>query len=122
MFKATNKTAQAFLTLGKPIKTLAQYTALIDNLYFLFRESIGQRLEGRLPQSFSDVNLLRTELRHDVDHGDKPKIRKKRKKIGETFAKFAAAASPEVIDPTRFLLVQANILSAIDLDLQNLAL
>jgi len=120
LFKATNKTSQALLRIRKPAKDLEGYKALIDDLYFVFREGVGQRLDGRFPQSFVDVNTLRTDLQHDVDHGPAGKVAAKRKKIGTTFAKYAGAGSPEVLEPSRFVLVQANVLSALELDLQNL--
>jgi hypothetical protein len=97
------------------------YQTLVDDLYFLFRESIGARLNGKLPKSFSDVNTLRTDIRHDVDHGKRGQVRKKRKAIGGVFEKYSGVKSPQVLDPSRFVLVQANLLSALDLDLNNLA-
>lgn len=121
LFKATNKTVSALANLGKPIN-LTTYKTLISDLYFVFRESIGQRLGDKLPTSFSDVNVLRTDLQHDTDHGDKTKIKAKKTQAGSTFKKYSGEASPDVLDPTRFVLVQANILSALELDLKNLAL
>lgn len=121
LFKATSKTTQALLKIGKPIKNLAGYKALIENLYFLFRESVGPRLGANVPQSFSDVNTLRTDLQHDVDHGPKKKVKAKKKKIGATFKAYAGAVSPQLLDPSRFVLVQANLLTALELDLKNLA-
>ena len=121
LFKATNKTTQAFLSIGKPVSGLKGYSALMGHLYFLFRESIGQRLQS-LPQSFVDVNMLRTDLQHDVDHGDNGKIKAKRRKIGDTFLKYSGIKTPQLLDAERFVLVQANMLSAIELDLTNLAI
>jgi hypothetical protein len=121
LFKATNETTQALLRIRNPIKDFDGYKVLIDDLYFLFCESVGQRLGNHPPQSFTDVKTLRTDLQHDVDHGDQGKIKAKRKKIGATFTKYSAAASPQVLDPDRFILVQANLLSALELDLKNLA-
>ena len=66
LFKATNKTAQALLKIRKPAKDFADYESLIDDLYFLFRESVGTRLNGTWPTSFAHINDLRTDLRHDV--------------------------------------------------------
>lgn len=120
LFKATNKTAAALRRLGQEISDKAEYSAFIDNLYFLFRESIGNRLAESLPTSFADVNTLRTDLQHDVDHGDSSKVRSKRRKIGSVFEKYSGSRSPDVLEPLRFVLVQVNILSAIDLDLINL--
>jgi hypothetical protein len=121
LFKATNKTAQALLAVGKPVSDLKSYSGLMGHLYFLFRESIGQRLKT-LPQSFIDVNTLRTDLQHDVDHGEKSKIKGKQKKIGDTFVKYSGVKTPQLLDAERFVLVQANLLSAIELDLTNLAI
>jgi hypothetical protein len=122
LFKATNKTVPAVINLAKPIKDLATYKALISDLYFVFRESIGQRLGETLPSSFNDVNVLRTDLQHDTDHGDKAKVKAKKTQVGSVFKRYSGDASPDVLDPARFVLVQANILSALELDLKNLSL
>ncbi len=122
LFKATNKTTKALLKIGQPVRDMEGYKALIDNLYFLFKEGPGQRLEPNVPQSFKDVNLLRTDLQHDVDHGEKKKVVAKKKKIGETFKRYSGQSSPVAFDPTGFVLVQANLLSAIEPDLRNLAI
>jgi len=122
LFKATTKTAQAFLNIRKPIKDRQSYGALIDDLYFLFRESAGTRLGETWPHSFSHVNDLRTDLRHDVDHGDASKVRAKRRKAGTTFTLYAGAGTPDTIEPARFPLIQSNILGAIESDLRDLLL
>ena len=122
LFKATNKTVPALVALSKPITDITGYTSLISDLYFLFRESIGQRLDSNLPESFVDVNVLRTELQHDTDHGSNTGIKSKKTDAGAVFKKYSGASSPEVLDPGRFVLVQANLLSAIELDLKNLSI
>jgi hypothetical protein len=118
LFKPTNKTTQAQLRMRKPINTFEAYKTLIDDLYFQFRESVGQRLADAWPTSFIDVNDLRTDLRHDVDHGDEAKVRSKRQKIGRAFIKYAGQGTPETLDPTKLPLVQANLLVAIEGDLR----
>jgi len=120
LFKATNKTAQALVRIRKTAKSLDQYKTFIDDLYFLFRESAGSRLEGKWSSSFSDVNELRTDLRHDVDHGKAKKVHSKRRKIGKIFTKYAGDGSPDTIEPSKFPLVQSNILGAIEGDLRRL--
>ena len=122
LFKATNKTSQALLKIGKPVKDFTAYSSFISDLYFLFRESLGQRLADKLPSSFVAVNTLRTDLQHDVDHGEAGKVRGKRRKAGTTFERFSGSKSPQTIDQRRFVLAQANLLSAIELDLKNLSL
>ncbi len=120
LFKATNKTSQALVRLGKPVGTYKEYGDMIDDLYFVFRESTGSRLDEPVPISFSDVNALRTDLRHDVDHGDAGKVRSKRKKAGSTFEKYAGAGTPQTVEPMRLSLVQANLLGAVEGDLRAL--
>ena len=108
------------MRIRKPARGLDDYTSLIDDLYFLFRESVGSRLGGNWPASFADVNELRTDLRHDVDHGDAGKVRLKRRKIGKIFGKYAGDGTPDTIEPAKFPLVQSNILGAIEADLRGL--
>lgn len=120
LFKATNKTAQALVRIRKAAKSLDEYKALVDDLYFLFRESVGSRLGGDWPAAFADVNELRTDLRHDVDHGDAGKVRSKRRKIGKIFGKYAGGGTPDTMEPAKFPLVQSNILAAIEGDLRGL--
>jgi hypothetical protein len=120
LFKATNKTTQALVRIRKTAKSLDEYKALIDDLYFLFRESVGSRLDGNWPDSFADVNELRTDLRHDVDHGNAGKVRSKRRRIGKIFTEYAGGGSPDTIEPAKFPLVQSNILAAIEGDLGGL--
>jgi hypothetical protein len=122
LFKATNKTAQAMLRIRKPAKDLPEYKSFVDDLYFLFRESVGTRLDNARPPSFTHVNDLRTDLRHDVDHGDAAKVRAKRRKAGSTFAIYAGNGTPDTLEPVKFPLVQSNLLSAIEGDLRNILL
>jgi hypothetical protein len=120
LFKATNKTATAQSILRDPVANLAEYQMLVDNLYFLFWEGPGDRLGDAVPQSFIDVNTLRTDLQHDVDHGKATNVKAKKKKIGATFQKLGGDTSPESLDPARFILIQANLLTALEHDLSNL--
>ena len=120
LFKPTNKSVQALTALGDPLNSFDEYKQYIDALYFLINEGVGNRMEGKEPHSFVDVNILRTGLQHDLDHGDRSKAAAKRKKFGDTFKKYAGITTPEGLGPDRFLVVQANLLGAIKHDLQNL--
>lgn len=120
LFKPTNKTTSALASFTKPIKDLTTYESLITNLYFVFREGVGQRLGDSIPGSFSDVNTLRTDLQHDTDHGKDAKVKAKKKEAGSTFKRYSGETSPHTLDPMRFVLVQANLLSALLADLKNL--
>src|SRR5262249_41613119 len=103
-----------------PMKSYDDYGVLIDDLYFLFREAVGTRLNGDWPASFADINELRTDLRHDVDHGAAGKVRAKRRKMGGVFGKYSGGGTPDTIGPERFPLVQSNILEAVEEDLRAL--
>ena len=120
LFKATNKTVQAQGRIAIPFLDYQGYMRFIDDLYFLVHEGIGDRLQGNVPGSFKDVNTLRTELRHDVDHGSKRKVRATRKKGGKTFKRYSGAPSPAGLAPERFVIVQANMLAELKKDLRRL--
>lgn len=120
LFKPTNRTSQALTSIGKPIAKLSEYQRLIDDLYFVFHEGVGGRLGDKKPTSFLDVNGLRTDLQHDVDHGKAKKVATKRKKLGATFQKYAGAPSPRTLAPERFPLVQDTLLSALRADLRSI--
>ena len=76
------------------------------------------KMRSDKPESFKDINALRTEEQHDVDHGDSKSVQKKKMKGGETFKKYTGATSPAVAAPTRFPLLQLELLRAVRSDLQ----
>lgn len=121
LFKPTNRTASALARFRDPVENYEEYSDLISDLYFTFREGPGQRLAGNVPPSFEDVNSLRTGLQHDVDHGKSGAVANKRVKIGAAFARYASGdVSPVTLAPERFPLVQAALLQAIADDLEAL--
>lgn len=121
LFKPTAKSLQALRRLGRVAKDFAAYQSLVDDLYFIFREGPGSRLDGFSGlTSFSDINDLRTELRHDVDHGKTSKVSAKRRKLGATFHRYSGSFTPVALAPERFAPVQAKILSSLELDLYGL--
>lgn len=87
LFKMTNRTSNALKTFSRVVRDRNGYEALIDALYFLIYEGSGDC--NRLPQpphNFAmEIKLLRTGLRHDVDHGSKAEVRAKKKAYGALF-------------------------------------
>jgi hypothetical protein len=120
LFKATNKTTAAFRKLQKPIANYSGYKDLLSDLYFLFWEGPGERLKPSPPEAFKDVNTLRTDLQHDIDHGKAGKVATKRRDISATFGKYGSGATPRTLAPEQFVVVQMNLLGAIDRDLRAL--
>ena len=45
LFKQTNRTTQALVSLACPIGSIEEYKSLVDNLYFIFWEGPGNRIE-----------------------------------------------------------------------------
>jgi hypothetical protein len=121
LFKPTNKTALAQSRLASPVKDLDGYRSLIDDLYFVFHEGVGNRLGDSVPKPFADINALRTSLRHDVDHGKKGNVKKKRKSGAAAFRKYGGSGTPETASPEVLLLVQANLLAVLEAHLAKLA-
>ncbi len=120
LFKPTNRTAQAQARMGIPVKDFDEYKSFIDDLYFLIREGVGNRLQDQIPDSFEHINILRTDLQHDVEHGDKHKIRAKKLKSGSVFSAYSGAPSPAGLAPDRFIIVQANLLASLRRDLNTI--
>jgi hypothetical protein len=121
LFKSTNKTVLAQTALSAPIASYGDYKSLVEHLYFLFWEGPGSKLDAK-PQSFMDINALRTELDHDIDHGKAKDVVKKKLHHGQIFHKYAGSASPSVASPSRFPPVQLRLLNAIKADLHGLLL
>jgi hypothetical protein len=119
-FKATNKTAKAQTTIEVQVTDIDEYKALIDSCYFTFWEGAKSRLPEPKPKSFVDINDLRTAEQHDVDHGKKAEIKKKRLRLGKAFQKYAGKGTPNSIDPFRFALMQLNLLAAVEQDLHTI--
>ena len=114
--KLTTKVVKSLKDIGNPVDSLNSYGELIDSLYFLFYEGTaeGARFGSEIPAFVQDIRLLRTGIRHDVDHGKQTNIKKKKIAIGDTFSKFSGGPrSPETLSPESFRYVQANILSSI---------
>lgn len=120
LFKMTNKAAKALSDMRGVVRDESGYKGLVENLYFVFREGVGQRLEDHVPPSFQHVNDLRTLNEHDVAHGKEAKAAKRRKELAETFRFYAGAPTPDALDPATYPLVQSNILGALEADLRAL--
>ena len=119
LIKMTNRTTKALLRLRSPIANLDQYKQLIDDLYFLLHEGPGSRLHEK-PQSFEDINLLRSDLRHDLDHGKAGRAAKKRKRMGTVFSRYAGSPSPQTVAPRQFPAIQGSILRTVLSDVEHL--
>lgn len=101
IFKPTNKTIRACVVLSNTVaRSEALFADVIDSLYFLLYEGSGYA--NRLTNFMTDpelqtlwwVKTLRTSFRHDIDHGERRKVRKKQQEIGEVFRQLVSKARP----------------------------
>lgn len=115
LFKMTTESSAALTTIGEPCRDLTQYGKLVDALYFLVYEGSGacKRMPAPPPDFAMDVKSLRTEVRHDVDHGDEVEIRKKRLRAAVAFEKYSGKKTPEECGPEEFLSTQIRMLQAL---------
>lgn len=114
LFKMTNKSVAAFQKLSVPSRDVQQYGDLIDALYCLIYEGSGScnRLPTPPPQFAMDVKILRTDLRHDMDHGKASEIARKRKRNAEVFARYAGKPTPGECSPEDFLAAHVRLLQS----------
>jgi hypothetical protein len=113
LFKMTNESILALQNLAVIAENLESYGKLVDSLYFLVYEGSGscKRLPTPPPDFAMDVKVLRTGIRHDVDHGEAAEVAKKRVRKGNVFAKFSGKKSPQECGPKDFLATQMRLLS-----------
>lgn len=123
LFKMTNNSSRALTLIGRPCHNLEEYGDFIDNLYFLVYEGSGNgsRLGTPFPDRAMDIKVLRTQVRHDVDHGDERDIRKKRRRAADTFKKYSGVSAPELVATSAFPVVQIRILQEVVQLLEELA-
>ena len=101
LFKITNKSLLASLVLTCTVAWTAEsFSEVVDGLYFLLYEGSGEakRLLAKLSDEELEilwwVKTLRTGFRHDVDHGDRSKTRKKRVEIGDVYSSLIGRKRP----------------------------
>ena len=73
-----------------------------------------------LPDIVSDITTLRTDLRHDVDHGKQSKIRTKEKRLADTVTKYSGKSSTQLLGKEDFLALQLGILDGLKSYLETL--
>lgn len=102
VFKYTDKVAKGFITMSTMVCTSdAQMGSIIDALYFIFYENIerikkmigggdkkiGNQIvrENDTYQCIFNVKTIRSDLRHDLDHGRDAEIKKKLMDVGDCY-------------------------------------
>ena len=97
LFKMTTKSSQALDAIGRPCTDVSTYGDFIDKLYFLVYEGTGNcnRLPLPVPSFALDVKALRTDIRHDLDHGSRSKVAKNAARSADVFQRYSGKKTPE---------------------------
>lgn len=99
IFTFSEATMMAAVTLGgTECVNRNSFGDVIDCLYFIFYENIEHIkalvteesvVNEEVYQCIFRVKDMRTDMRHDIEHGGKSKIKKKNKDIGESYTHYA---------------------------------
>ena len=115
LFKMTTKTSRAIHAIGDPCIDVGSYGSFIDNLYFIVYEGSGScnRLPDPVPDFAMNVKFLRSDIRHDLDHGPRPAVAKKLIRGANVFEKYSGKKTPEECGSDEFTSTQLRILDTL---------
>lgn len=122
IFKCTDTTMMAAATLsGTVCNSKSSFGDLVDGLYFIFYENLEHikdivtdptvRKED-IYQCIFRVKHIRTDYRHDNDHGKESKIKQKIKDIGESYSYYTGKVAPTM--KSDFLTAQEGLYDDFD--------
>jgi len=116
LFKATNETAKGLRTISEPVKEQTSYGQFIDALYKIIYEgsASGNRIGQPLPDIVKDINVLRTDLYHDIDHGKRSKVRSKELSVAKIIKRYSGKSSIALLGKEDFLAMQLGILKDLE--------
>lgn len=122
IFKCTDTTMMATATLsGTVCNSKSSFGDLVDGLYFIFYENLEHIKEivtdptvrkEDVYQCIFRVKHIRTDYRHDNDHGKESKIKKKIKDIGESYSYYTGKFAPTL--KSDFLTAQEGLYDDFD--------
>jgi hypothetical protein len=112
LFKITTKVTKSLNAISETAKDSNSFATLISHLYFVFKESIGKKLQS-VPKSFADVNDMRIGMQHDLDQEGPAAAAKKKAAHGVVFKKYLGVTSPALANSDRFTIGQLKVLTAL---------
>lgn len=117
IFKPTSET-EVIASAPKIATDEDSFGAFIDDMYMFIYESAGGS-SLRIPTEFLrpesvvfDIKHLRTDLRHDTEHGKESDILQKEKRIGEAYMRHLGKTLPQ--DERDWLRLQVGIYEALE--------
>ena len=122
LFKYTGATTRAAAIIGGTIcLTKEAFGNIIDSLYMLFYENIEHIKMMVSEEAVKDEEVyqcifrlknIRTDFRHDYEHGSKGDIKKKKRKIEDSY--FHYAGKPVLMSRNDYLVVQEKLYDEFD--------
>ena len=118
LFKMTTESLKCIRVISTPVSSKDEFKKLVDSLYKLIYEGSGAL--KRIPESLIkddsilfDIKHLRTDLFHDVEHGNEKKIIKKKETIASIYTKYANKKTIDEIDESFLFHFQREMLEKI---------
>ena len=125
LFKLTNQLIISMPKIGNSITTKEEYKFFIDALYKIFYEGSGAL--KRIPASrisdrsiFIEIKHLRTDLFHDVEHGKRQEIKKKKQIISDIYYKYCAKKTFNLFKVSDLRTLQSKLLINLNNELSDL--
>ena len=122
LFKYTGTTTRAAATMGgTACMNRDDFGDVVDGLYMFFYENL-ERIKDLVSdaavrsedvfQCIFRIKALRTDYRHDYEHGSEGDIRKANKKIGDSYAYYSG--KPVLTSSQDYLLTQEKLYDEFD--------
>jgi len=107
--KMTSTNLETIDKLSSPVDDEKSFGEMIDNLYKLLYEGSGNCQRTTFSEIIDDLKILRTDIRHDWDHGAKKVIKKKSNMIANVYSKYTGKKSLPLFDEKDFEKIQLLI-------------
>jgi len=115
LFKITTESLKCVKIISAPVSSKDEFKEFIDSLFKLIYEGSGAL--KRIPESLIkddsilfDIKHLRTGFFHDIEHGDKKEIPKKKKTISAIYTRYANKKTIDEIEESFLVHFQRKML------------
>lgn len=115
LFKMTTESLKGVRIISTPVSSKNEFKEFIDSLHKLVYEGSGAL--KRIPESLItddsvlfDVKHLRTDFFHNIEHGDKKEIIKKKKTISSIYSRYTNKKTIDEIEESFLIHFQRKIL------------
>jgi hypothetical protein len=126
VFKITTKLLKRITDLEKMATTKDNFGNFVDALYEILYEGSGSL--NRVPEIFKNdddfigfvIKFIRADFRHDLEHGSKQEIKKKKARLSKIYLKYSGKTAFSAMGKEDLVKVQEKMLEETKLFLQEL--